>query len=191
MYAPFDNSQGGHKKYQKHFCCVTTRSDPHPGKAPRPARVQAGGGLLPAKHVADARPLHVLREPRDVHVVLFVASRPASDAPASGRWDLGNTAGSNAEPRKRGHSLCANRYVGPDAGRWRKSTSREYAGDVPREVLLPTGPPERLAKVPRAFFLIRATRAVLLNLTGMCTPTHAVHSQPKPQAQRKRCQRQT
>ena len=38
-------------------------------------------------------------------------------------------------------------------GGWRRDEAMSYLGVVPREVLLPTGPPGGLGKVPRAVFI--------------------------------------
>ncbi len=144
-HALLRNSQDGHRKEQKKFCCVTTRPDPdhHPARDHRPAwtptPTESRGGPPPGEHVADARRSHVLREPPAAGDVLLVAWRPASDVQAAGISGLGSTAGSNAGPCKCGHTLCAGRCAGTDADRWPKGTSREYVGDVPREVFAPAG----------------------------------------------------
>jgi len=137
--APLRNTQGGHKKEPKSFCCVTTR--PARARNPGPVVIHRTWfcGAPPAERVAGAPRPHEPRVPPAAGDVPLVAWRPASDAPASGISGLGSTAGSNAGPCKRGHTLDADRCGGQDTAHWWKGTSRGYVGIVPREVLAPEG----------------------------------------------------
>lgn len=163
MNAPLRNSQAGRKKEQENFCCVTTNLDHHHrrqtwswqrkavhhipcARLPRDELLRGGG------HAAGVLQPHVPRVPQVADDVGLVAWRPANDALASGNQHVGNTADSSAWPENCAHILCADRCGGQADGRWSNGTRSKYVEDVPREVLLPPGPPERLAKVTRALF---------------------------------------
>jgi hypothetical protein len=160
MNAQLRNSQAGHKMEQKNFCCVTTNPNHHhrrqtwnwQRKADPDHHIPRGRLLRGGGHAACVRQPH---EPRVLLVavdVVLVASRPANDVPASGNEHVGNTFDSTVWPENFGHILCADKCGGQAGGRWSNGTRSKYVEDVPRQGLLPPGPPERLAKVTRALF---------------------------------------
>jgi len=142
------NSQPGHKKDQKIFCCVTTRPGRHSAQEPEayhfaqkayPAerfpRIASLGVRVPLPHVPGGLLAYGVAP---AGVSRLASGVPAPDIPA-----LGSNAGSTAKPQRRGHILGAGNSAGQVAGSWSKGTDRQYAGNVPREGLLPKGPPER------------------------------------------------
>jgi hypothetical protein len=173
---PRHNSQAGRKKEQKKFCCVTTRSGPGPAAPPEAASgvpVPGAAEAVPraaeavprapeeGSHeslwqapelAAPAPPRHVLGELPAADAAVAGVWQPASDARVFGTGDLGSTVGSTAEPDRRGHSRSAGRSASPGVGGWSNGGDRGYTGDVPREGLLPEGPPERSAKSLGHFF---------------------------------------
>ena len=83
--------------------------------------------------------MHGFPKPPTAAALLLAACPLANSARASGIPALGSTVGSNAGTCKRGHTLDAGRSASQDAGQWPKAADRDYAGDVPREVLAPEG----------------------------------------------------
>jgi hypothetical protein len=149
--APRRNNQAGHKREPKIFCCVTTRRGlrqvspgearpGHPG-GPSDPRVQHAAG-----HAAYALLPHAPHELPAADAAVAAVWPPASGARVSGIPGPGSTAGSTAGPDRSCRNLGASIDAGRDADRWSKGTDRDYAPDVPREVPLPKGPPERSAK---------------------------------------------
>ena len=144
------NSRRGRKLAPDFFCCVTTR---RVDKAiqlvqPVPASVT---DAIPDGCGAD-EPLWRLSlfafELRAAGAATAAALPPASDAPAADIRDPDSNADSSTAPRRSGHSLSADKCVVeidsksfPAA----MTVTRCYTASVPREVLLPSGPPDRLS----------------------------------------------
>ena len=132
---------------------------------------------------AHAPPPHALDELPAADAAVAVAWRPASGARASGTPGLGSTADSTAGPDRPGYTLGAGRSAGRDAGRWSKRPDRDYARDVPREGLLPKGPPERSAKSLGHFFVMSSPpldeTTAALNLAGPCSQTYRSSRRPR------------
>jgi hypothetical protein len=185
------SSQAGHKREQKSFCCVTTR----PGLCPdvRPAPLPARPWVDPHKSFPHAAGLaahaplpHAPDELPAADAAVAAAWRPASGARVSGTPGLGSTADSSGGPGRRSDTLGAGRSAGRDAGRWSKRPDRDYAQDVPREGLLPKGPPERSAESLGHFFLMSSPpldeTTAALNLAGPCSPTYRRRRCTRPPA---------
>ena len=179
--APRHNSQAGHKKGPKNFCCVTTRPGPRPDA--RPAPLPARPWVDPHKSFPHAAGLaahapqpHAPEGLPAACAALAVAWRPASGARVSGTPRLDSTADSSSRPGRRDDILGAGRSAGRDARHWWKRPDRDYAQDVPREGLLPTGPPERSPKSLGHFFLMssppRGETTAALSLARRCSPTY-------------------
>ena len=103
----------------------------------RPAAgVAAAVDVLPGNAAGGAR------WPADVAAAVW---QLASDAPAAGIPAPGSNADSNAAAERLARTPCGGKSVDADAAHgWSTRQKERYAGLVPREVVLPWGPPERL-----------------------------------------------
>jgi hypothetical protein len=72
------------------------------------------------------------------------AAQPATGELRAGSLDPGSTAGSIAEERTCGHTLCADRSATEVVGLWHGSGSLVYRGERPRERASPKGSPGRM-----------------------------------------------
>jgi len=125
------------------------------------------GDRAPRQHVVGGLP--------DNFVAPAAVWSLASGAPASGIRRLGNTAGSNAGPDKYGRTRDADTSGDQGGGRWSDDVHREYAGDVPREVVLPNGPPEGLRLSLSGILMdlrLNRTRQPLLFQSSDLGPAH-------------------
>jgi hypothetical protein len=129
---------------------VTTRGGPPGRQSPEVRQTSGLRGPDAAVPVGAARPRHVARAPPPDGGAVVVAARSASGEPASSTPRPGNTADSSAGAGRRVRSLCANKRAAAADACWRKPAGGRYTGPVPREGLLPAGPPGRLAKAARA-----------------------------------------
>jgi hypothetical protein len=160
MAAPRHSSQAGHKKEQEDFCRVTTRLPPavRPETIPRHEAVRSDNHRWHAAgRVVLSRRSPALLELPAADAAVAAAWRPANGAPVSGMSGLGSNVDSTAGRDRRCHTPGASTSAGQAAGCWSNGADSKYAVDVPREGLLPTGPPERSAKsLGHFFFLIAA-----------------------------------
>jgi len=170
---------------------VTTRPGLRPASPPetlpRHRSVPSRESLRHAAGLAAHAPLpHAPDELPAADAAVAAAWRPASGARVSGTPGLGSTADSSGGPGRRSDTLGAGRSAGRDAGRWSKRPDRDYAQDVPREGLLPKGPPERSAKSLGHFFLMSSPpldeTTAALNLAGPCSPTYRRRRCTRPPA---------
>jgi hypothetical protein len=173
MAARRHSSQAGHKKEQEDFCRVTTRPPPavRPETIPRHEAVRRDDHRWHAagRAVLSRRP-HALLELPAADAVVAAAWRPANAAPVSGTLGLGSNVDSAAGPDRCCHTPGAGTSASQAAGCWSNGADSKYAADVPREGLLPTGPPERSAKsLGHLFFLIAAPSPTRWRLIGVYT----------------------
>ena len=144
------NSRRGRKSDPDFFCCVTTRRVNQAVQLVQPVPASAtdvGRDRCDAAALLWRLSLFAF-EPRAVGDATAAALPPASDAPAADIRDPDSNADSNTAPRRSGHSLSADKCVVeidsksfPAA----MTVTRCYTASVPREVLLPSGPPDRLS----------------------------------------------
>jgi hypothetical protein len=90
---------------------------------------------------------------RAVRGVAAAAWPLASGAPASGTPRPGNTAGSSAAAGTFDRTPCADTSARGEEKFWWNTGVGLYAESVPREVVLPLGPPERLSFSRSGIFL--------------------------------------
>jgi hypothetical protein len=132
--AGLHSSRDGHKKDRRFSCCVTTRRRARQlaraGSADRPH------GAVPAAH---ARQLHAVGGPPADFVASADAWRPATAATPVDTRGCRNSAGSTAEARRPHRTPCADKPAARTGDFWSTTSHREYAEDVPREVLSPQG----------------------------------------------------
>ena len=128
----------------------TDRAGPHPHllSCDQASATDAGPGERGA-----AEPLWRLSlfafERRAVGDATAAALPPASDAPAADIRDPDSNADSSTARQKFDHSLAADKRVAESDSKSfpaAMTVTRCYAASVPREVLLPSGPPDRLCK---------------------------------------------
>jgi len=135
------------------FFCVTTRQA---WAAERPVTDRPVGttradnglraGLHDRRRAAAVRPPPVVDEPPAGFGVSAAVWPPASESLLSGNRDFDRNAGSAAAPGTSGRILCASTRARRAVARWWNASARWYACNVPREVLLPQGPPGRLVE---------------------------------------------
>ena len=145
------NSRRGRKLAPDFFCCVTTRRVDSAVKLVQPVPASATD-VGPDACGADELPWRLSLfafELRAVGDATAAVLPPASDAPAADIRAPDSNADSSTAPRRSGHSLSADKCVVeidsksfPAA----MTVTRCYTASVPREVLLPSGPPDRLCK---------------------------------------------
>jgi hypothetical protein len=185
------SSQAGHKKERIKFCRVTTRPAPAGAACPetRPRRQVVGSPRRP-RHVAGravpSRPRHGIDALPVADAVVVAVWRLANGVEVFGSRGLGNTVGSTAGPGRPHGIPCAGRSGGQDVDRWSNGIDRDYAVDVPREGLLPNGPPERSIKSLGHLFLISSPLAemtVAIKFTSAGVRDHPGSSPAQPPAQ--------
>jgi hypothetical protein len=113
-------------------------------------------GLHDRRHAAAVRPPPVVDGPPAGFGVSADVWPPASEPLLSGNPDFHSNADSTAAAGISGRILCASTRARRAVARWWNASARWYACGVPREVLLPQGPPGRLAEsLPGTYFLSR------------------------------------
>ena len=144
------NSRRGRKLAPDFFCCVTTRRVDQALQLVQPVQAPATD-VGPDGCDADEFPWRLSLfdfELRAADDATAAALPPASDAPAADIRDPDSNAESSTARRRSGHSLSADKCVVEiDSKSFPAAltVTRCYTASVPREVLLPSGPPDRLS----------------------------------------------
>lgn len=135
------------------FFCVTTRQaraaqQPVTDRPFGMTRADNGlrAGLHDRRRAAAVRPPPVVDEPQAGFGVSPDVWPPASEALLSGNRGLDRNAGSAAAAGISVRILCASTRARRAVAPWWNASARWYACGVPREVLLPQGPPGRLTE---------------------------------------------